>query len=59
MKRLVSLGALLLIALGILHAINVGRADDVEPYLWGASLFLILQGIATWALVRKLRDDPS
>ena len=38
LKRLVSTGATLLIVAGIAHAVHVGRADDVEPYLWLGSL---------------------
>ena len=53
MNKVVSLGAALLIILGILHAIHVGRSDDVEPYLWVASLFLIAQGILTLNLLRR------
>ena len=40
------IGSALLIAMGIAHAIHVGRADDVEPYLWGASLILVSAGPA-------------
>ena len=49
MNKVVGLGAALLIVLGILHAIYVGRSDDVEPYLWAVSLFLIAQGF--WTLI--------
>ena len=54
MNKFVGLGASLLIVLGILHAIHVGRSDDVEPYLWAASLFLIAQGILTLIFLRRL-----
>ncbi len=53
MKRAASIGAVLLIGLGILHAVHVGRADDVEPYLWAGSLFLIVQGFLTLAVLRR------
>ena len=39
------------VGLGIRHAVPVGRADDVEPYLWIGpwigSLFLIAPGVLT------------
>lgn len=53
MKRVITAGGALLILLGILHAIHVGRSEDVEPYLWAASLFLIVQGVLTLAYVRR------
>ena len=53
LKRLVLLGAFGLIALGVLHAVHVGRSDDVEPYLWVASLFMIAQGVCTILLMRR------
>ena len=52
MNKVVGIGASLLIVLGILHAIHVGRSDDVEPYLWAASLFLIAQGVLTLIFLR-------
>lgn len=52
LKRMVLLGALMLIALGILHALHVGRSDDVEPYIWIASLFMTMQGTLTILLIR-------
>lgn len=57
LKRIVLTGAILLIALGILHAVHVGGSDDVEPYLWIASAFLVLQGIVTIVLVRSAGKD--
>lgn len=57
MKKVIALGSVLLIVLGVLHGVHVGRADDVEPYLWAASLFLVLQGVVTLIFVRKVRDD--
>ncbi len=53
MNKVVGLGAALLIFLGILHAIHVGRSTDVEPYLWAASLFMIAQGILTLKFLRR------
>ena len=53
MKRTVLLGAILLIVLGIWHAVHVGRSDDVEPYLWIASVFLVIQGLLTIKLIRR------
>ena len=53
MKKAITAGGVLLILFEILHAIHVGRADDVEPYLWAASLFLIVQGILTLVYVRQ------
>ena len=52
MKRVTVVGSILLIVLGMLHAVHVGRAADVEPYLWGASLFLVLQGTLTLIYLR-------
>ena len=57
LRRIVHIGAILLIALGILHAMHVGTSDDVEPYLWGASAFLVVQGIITIGLIRGARRD--
>ena len=37
------------------HTEHVGRADDVEPYLWVASLFLMVQGVLTLIFVRSLK----
>jgi hypothetical protein len=56
LQRLVFLGAIGLIVLGVLHAVHVGRSDDVEPYLWGASLFLVAQGFLTIKLIRGTGD---
>ncbi len=53
MKRTVTAGALLLIVLGILHAVHVGRSDDVEYYLFAVSLFLIVQGVLTLIFARS------
>ena len=53
MQKLVGLGAALLIILGLLHAVHVGRSDDVEPYLWAVSLFLIVQGVLTLVLLKQ------
>ncbi len=55
MRKVISVGAVLLIIMGIWHAIHVGRADDVEPYLWVASLFLMVQGVLTLIFVRSLK----
>lgn len=49
----VRLGAVLLIVLGGLHAVYVARAEDVEPYLWGGSAFLVAQGVLTWVYLRS------
>jgi len=57
LKRFVSAGAILLIILSIAHAVHVGRSDDVEPYLWLGSLFLLTQGLLTVAPVRR-RERP-
>lgn len=53
MQRIVTSGAGLLIVLGVLHAVHVGRASDVEPYLWAVSLFLIVQGVLTLIFARS------
>ncbi len=53
MKKARALGGALLIVLGILHGGHVARADDVEPYLWAASLFLIAHGVLTLVYVRR------
>lgn len=53
MNKVVGVGAALLIALGVLHAVHVGRSDDVEPYLWAVSLFLIMQGVLTLVVLRR------
>ena len=53
MERAVSIGAVLLVAVGVLHAIHVARADDVEPYLWVGSIFLVLQGVITLVWMRR------
>lgn len=53
LDRTVYLGAILLVILGPLHAIHVSRSDDVEPYLWIASLFLVVQGLLTTILIRR------
>ena len=55
MRKIISVGAVLLIIMGIWHASHVGRADDVEPYLWVASLFLMVQGVLTLIFVRSLK----
>ena len=54
LKSIVRIGARLLIALGILHAVQVGLSDDVEPYLWLASAFLVAQGFLTIRLTRAV-----
>ena len=56
MKTVVSVGAIFQIALGALHALHVARASDVEPYLWVASLFLIIQGAVTLKFLRSIQD---
>ena len=53
MEKAITAGGALLIVLGLLHGVHVARADDVEPYLWAASLFLIVQGIATLIYMRR------
>ena len=53
LRTLVLIGAALLILMGIAHAVHVGRADDVEPYLWGASVILMAQGLLTLAYLRR------
>ena len=56
LRNIVFIGGVLLIALGIWHGVHVGRADDVEPYLWLGSLFLIVQGVLTVTWVRRTGD---
>ncbi len=56
LRNAVECGACLLILLGVGHAVHVGRSGDVEPYLWVASMFLVLQGLLTIVLVRRNRD---
>jgi hypothetical protein len=53
LKRTVLFGAILLIVLGMGHAIHVGQSDDVEPYLWVASVFALVQGLLTIVLIRR------
>ena len=53
MAKIVGFGAVLLIVLGFLHAVHVGRSDDVEPYLWAVSLFLVLQGALTLVFLKQ------
>ena len=53
LQRTVLVGAILLITLGVSHAVHVGRSDDVEPYLWVASLFMVIQGLLTIILIRR------
>ena len=55
LRQIVSLGAMALIVLGSLHAVHVGKADDVEYYLFFVSMFLAAQGLLTIILVRGLR----
>jgi len=55
-EKFVNTGAWLLVLFGLAHAVHVGRSADVEPYLWGGSLFLIVQGIMT---IVYLRAGPS
>ena len=57
LKRTVLGGAILLIILGVLHGVHVGTSDDVEPYLWIASAFLLLQGMMTIVLIRRRGDS--
>ena len=57
LKNIVLGGAFVLIVLGVWHAVHVGRASDVEPYLWVVSVFLFIQGLLTIALIR--RDRPK
>ena len=52
LRKSVMIGSTLLIAMGIAHAIHVGRAD-VEPYLWGASRILAAQGLLTLVHLRR------
>jgi hypothetical protein len=47
------LGALLLVILGFAHGVHVARAEAIEPYLWGASAALVIQGILTLASLRR------
>ena len=56
LRNIVFVGGVFLIALGLLHGVHVGRADDVEPYLWIVSLFLIAQGVVTVTWVRQTGD---
>ena len=53
LRTLVPGGAVLTMALGLLHAAHAMRADDVESYLLIATLFLIGQGVLTWKLLRR------
>ena len=57
LRRIVRIGAILLIVLGILHALHVGASDDVETYLWVAPAFLALQGIITIVSIRGAGKD--
>jgi uncharacterized membrane protein HdeD (DUF308 family) len=58
-EKFVNAGAWLLIPLGLAHAVHVGLSADVEPYLWGGSLFLIVQGIITLLYLRAGHSDTS
>ena len=53
LRTSVIIGSYLLIVMGIAHAVHVGRADDVEPYLWGASLILMTQGLLSLVYLRR------
>jgi membrane protein implicated in regulation of membrane protease activity len=52
-------GSVTLIVLGFLHAVYVGQSDDIEPYLWLASVFLIVHGILTLIYMRRRRKRRS
>ena len=58
LPRTVLVGAILLIVLGVSHGVHVGRSDDVEPYLWVASLFMVIQGLLTIILIRRAGYRP-
>lgn len=58
-EKFICLGAWLLIPLGVLHAVHVSRSDDVEPYLWVGSLFLIIQGVMTLVFLKARHTDSS
>ncbi len=53
LKSFVTGGSVLLILLGCLHAVHVALADDVEPYLWAVSAFLIVHGVLTLVYLRR------
>ncbi len=53
LRAAVSLGAVFLIILGVAHAVYVARAEDVEPYLWMASIILVVQGLLTLLYFRR------
>ncbi|MFQ5622854.1 MAG: hypothetical protein ACE5FS_05595 [Paracoccaceae bacterium] len=58
MRKVVATGAYGLIVLGVVHAVHVARSGDVEPYLWAASLFLVMQGVLTLRLIARLKVHP-
>lgn len=51
-KKLLAAGSVLMILLGVFHAVHVGTSEDVEPYLWIASLLIIIQGSLTLVYLR-------
>jgi len=53
LRKSVRLGAVLLVVMGFAHGVHVARAEDLEPYLWGASVALVIQGILTLACLRR------
>ncbi len=53
LKAAVSLGAVFLIILGVAHAVHVALSEDVEPYLWMASIILVVQGLLTLLYFRR------
>jgi len=53
LRQFVSLRSVLLMILGVMHAVYVGRFYDVEPYLWIVSIFLGFQGLITLSFVRR------
>lgn len=54
LRAAVSLGAVFLIILGVAHAVHVARSEDVEPYLWMASIILVVQGLLTLLYFRRI-----
>lgn len=55
LKTLLWCGSLILIAIGLGHAIHVAMADTIEPYMWLVSLLLIAQGMMTIVFLRRVR----
>lgn len=56
LRTLITSGSVLLIILGGVRAIYVATSNDVEPYLWLVSVFLIVQGTLTLVYLRHRRS---